>query len=656
MAVKRWEDIIPLWHGPSYSGLALNYHPSVIRAPLAGRLIACVDVVDWDGDGGTDLLVSCWDACYEGGLYLFEDTGRGTDGTPCLGPARRIDGITGYVTVVLEGDRFHLLSTSRIRQELHLYVNSGTVGAPRFGEPTVIPIEADWLHQGELLHVARLVDIDNDGRHELLVGTDYWGDYWPANREWNERGYQPYDARGRWLGGPLRGHLYLFRIDGDLTRPKVGRGVPLRADSEVIETYGKLAPAFGRFRDPRSLDVVCGDFLDDLHFIPNDGKGGFGTASLLSTVDGKPIRLGHCIHFPAAVDWDGDGREDLLVGAEDGYISWLRHDGLDRDGRPRFQPPVRLRSAAGNLHGGVLPVPAAYDWNGDGRQDLVVGNSAGEVLFYPNLGGAGAPAFGEEVRCRAGGEEIRVMAGPSGSIQGPSEEKFAYVCPTIVDWDGDGRPDLLFSDITGGHYFYRNSGAGTPPSFEQPVALEFDGRPLRTVWRVRPAVVDWFGNGVLSYICLDEEGRLVCYRRRTNRELTEKRFLAWADGRPVTFTEDFGGGRGRIKLCVCDWTGDGRYDILFGTHSRASVPPGPSGAPRHTTRQAGVFILENLGSNAEPYFSLPRALCHQGEPIRLGMHSCAPEAVTWTGGSLPDLLVGAEDGSLLWFPRSGLTW
>jgi hypothetical protein len=656
MSVKRWEDIIPLWDGPSYSGRALTYHSSVFRAPLAGRLIVCVDVVDWDGDGGTDLLVSCWDTCYEGGLYLFEDTGRDADGTPCLGSARRIEGVTGYVTVVSDGDSFHLLSTSRVRPELHLYINSGTVGAPRFGAPMVLPIEADWLHAGEFLHLARFVDIDNDGRQELLVGTDYWGEYWPANLEWNERGYQPYGAQGEWLGGPLRGHLYLFRNDGDVTRPKLSRGVPVRANGAAIETYGKLAPAFGRFRNPKSVDLVCGDFLDRLHFSPNDGKGGFGDVSLLPASDAKPIRLEHCIHFPVAVDWDRDGREDLLVGAEDGYVSWLRHDGFSSDGRPTFRPPIRLRSIARSLHGGVLPVPAVHDWNGDGRQDLLVGNSAGEILFYPNLGRPGAPEFGEEVKCRAGGETIRIMAGPTGSIQGPSEEKFAYTCPTIADWDGDGLPDLLLSDITGGHYFYRNAGSGTPPSFERPVALEFEGRPLRTVWRVRPAVVDWLGNGALSYVCLDEEGRLVCFKRHSDRELTQKRLLLSVDGKAMTFTEDSGGGRGRIKMCVCDWTGDGRYDILFGTHSRASVPPGPSGAPRNTTRQAGVFLLENLGSNAEPFFATPRALCYQGAPIRLGMHSCAPEAVRWGGSDSPDLLVGAEDGSLLWFPRSDLTW
>jgi hypothetical protein len=432
--------------------------------------------------------------------------------------------------------------------------------------------------------------------------------------------------------------------------------VPLAAGGRLIESYGKLAPTLGGFRKADTLDLVCGDFLDQLHFVPRQENGTFGTPSCLADGGGRPLVLDHCIHFPLAVDWDRDGRLDLLVGAEDGYISWLRHTGAVVDGQPAFHPPVRLQTARPRLYAGVLPVPAAHDWNGDGRLDLIVGNSAGEILFYPNIGTPERPEFGTEVKCRAGSKVIRLLAGPTGSIQGPSEAKFAYTCPTVADWDGDGRPDLLVTDITGAHSFYRNAGSGYPPSFERPVALFFEGKPLRTVWRVRPAIVDWLGDGVLSYVCLDENGLLTSYKRFSDSRLTGKRLLRFADGSVVAFTEDFGGGRGRIKLCLCDWTGDGRYDLILGTHSRASVPPGSHGVPRHTTRQAGVFLLENVGSNADPAFAPPRAICYRGEPIRLGMHSCAPEAVDWSGRGRLDLVVGAEDGSLLWFQRPDLSW
>lgn len=71
MSVTRWEDDASVWTGPSYVKQAIAYHPDVRSAPVAGRIITCVDVVDWDGDGGRDLLLSSWDTCYEGRVFLY---------------------------------------------------------------------------------------------------------------------------------------------------------------------------------------------------------------------------------------------------------------------------------------------------------------------------------------------------------------------------------------------------------------------------------------------------------------------------------------------------------------------------------------------------------------------------------------------------------
>lgn len=652
----RWEDVLPQWRGPSYRLQALGYHRSVESGDLAGPLISCVEVVDWDGDGGKDLLVSGWDACYGGGVLLFEQDGRLPDGTPQLGAGRRIEGIAGYVTAVPDGDVFHLLSTSRLRRVLHLYRNIGTRSAPRFGKPVPIELEADWLHDGELLHLARFVDIDDDGEIELVVGTDYWEDYWPGGVEWNEEGYRPYDADGKWLGGPLRGHLYAFRNRGTASEPDLGKGAPLTAAGRPIEMYGQLAPTFCDFRGTGNLDLVCGDFLDRLYFFPAEGDSGLGAGSVLRDELGAAIEMAHCIHFPVAVDWNGDGHVDLLVGAEDGYVSYLRNTGQLVDGAPVFEQPVRVQTQRPAIHAGVLPVPAWWPGQGADEPGLVVGNAAGELLFYPWLDEDGGPSLGKETALPAAGETVHIVAGQPGSIQGPSEIKFGYTCPTVADWDGDGRPDLLVSDVRGRHLFFRNTSAGHPPAFERPRELTFNGQPLVTVWRVRPAVVDWLGDGQLSYLCLDESGLLACYRRVSDTVLGDKTLLSFDGGEVIRFTEDFGGGLGRIKLCVCDWTGDGRYDLLFGSHSRGSVPPGPDGAPRHTTKQAGIFLLENVGSNASPRFADPRPLCHGGAPIRLGMHACSPEPVTSVTGRATELVVGAEDGSLLLLRRESLDW
>ena len=40
----------------------------------------------------------------------------------------------------------------------------------------------------------------------------------------------------------------------------------------------------------------------------------------------------------------------------------------------------------------------------------------------------------------------------------------------------------------------------------------------------------------------------------------------------------------------------------------------------------------------------------------MGMHVASPEAVDWTGNGQLGLIVGIEDGSIVWLDRKDLTW
>ena len=57
-------------------------------------------------------------------------------------------------------------------------------------------------------------------------------------------------------------------------------------------------------------------------------------------------------------------------------------------------------------------VPCAVDWNNDGKKDLVVGQfSAGSIRLYLNDGTDSEPAFNEFSLLEAGGKPIRLDAG-----------------------------------------------------------------------------------------------------------------------------------------------------------------------------------------------------------------------------------------------------
>lgn len=57
-------------------------------------------------------------------------------------------------------------------------------------------------------------------------------------------------------------------------------------------------------------------------------------------------------------------------------------------------------------------VPLAVDWDGDGRKDLLVGQFAGgKIRFYRNTGTDEAPRFEDFSYLEAGEKEISVPAG-----------------------------------------------------------------------------------------------------------------------------------------------------------------------------------------------------------------------------------------------------
>ena len=80
---------------------------------------------------------------------------------------------------------------------------------------------------------------------------------------------------------------------------------------------------------------------------------------------------------------------------------------------PEFQPGVRLQADGKNIDVRIGHlVPAVMDWNGDGKKDLIVGQfSGGRISVFLNRGSDKAPAFKDFSLLRADTREIRLPAG-----------------------------------------------------------------------------------------------------------------------------------------------------------------------------------------------------------------------------------------------------
>ena len=96
---------------------------------------------------------------------------------------------------------------------------------------------------------------------------------------------------------------------------------------------------------------------------------------------------------PASIDWDADGDVDLICGDEGGRVAFIENLGIDPSGKPEFAAPKYFQQRAGDLKFGALVTPVSVDWDDDGDEDLVCGNTAGYVGLIENIGQAkrGAP-------------------------------------------------------------------------------------------------------------------------------------------------------------------------------------------------------------------------------------------------------------------------
>jgi hypothetical protein len=347
---------------------------------------------------------------------------------------------------------------------------------------------------------------------------------------------------------------------------------------------------------------------------------------------------------PIAFDWDKDGDIDLIVGDEDGRVAFVENVGLDNQ-MPVFKSPRYFQQKADTLKCGALASPVGTDWDDDGDIDIVSGNTAGYIEFFENLSGPNVaqPKWDGPVRLVAGDEVFRVMAGENGSIQGPAEAKWGYTTLNVADWDGDGLKDIVFNSILGKVCWLRNVGVKGAPKLSNPEPIEVewvdqqpelqwgwlkpDGKELLTQWRTTPLVYDFNEDGVVDLAILDHEGYLAFFERyRDGKAIKVKaprRAFVDETGTPLRLNPGTAGRSGRRKICVADWNGDGKFDLLLNS-SNADLW-------EQIGMKENAWVMKNSGTLAEK---------------NIEGHDVSPTVVDFDGNAVLDFLGGAEDGRL----------
>lgn len=134
---------------------------------------------------------------------------------------------------------------------------------------------------------------------------------------------------------------------------------------------------------------------------------------------------------PVPVDWNNDGGLDLVVGALDGAIHVYTNCGCSGWIPPRFyySPSDGLFAQETNRDlqvPGLRSSPAIMDLDGDGKKDLLTGNTDGLLLFYQNVGTESLPMFSGYSLVTSNGAPIDLPGSPRSR-------------PSICYWTGQGH-------------------------------------------------------------------------------------------------------------------------------------------------------------------------------------------------------------------------
>ena len=363
---------------------------------------------DVDEDGDLDLF---WGDFFEAGVLFIQNQGSCPNpnlrGEPQ--PLQRADG----ETILTSGYNVPVLTDIDADGDLDLFLgiiggafNPNTTAADNFHfyERTAAGFElrtTRFLNAIDLgsESTAAVADIDGDGDPDILAGNKI----------------------DRSSGQSAR--LYVFRNDGSSREPRFRL-----ADTLDLGASYHYAPAIADLDGDRTLDMLLGTWNDGVLFLKNGGTTQQpdwvqDTTRTITLTRGSNTT-------PALVDIDADGDLDLFVGEASGMLNFYRNTG--NPANPAFE---LVSDEFDAIDVGRRSHPAFVDIDGDGDFDMVVGREEGAGVVFRNDGTRAEPRFVED-------EGVLLPLPPLGS-------------PVFADLDGDGRPELISGNLSGGIFYFR---------------------------------------------------------------------------------------------------------------------------------------------------------------------------------------------------------
>ena len=319
-------------------------------------------------------------------------------------------------------------------------------------------------------------------------------------------------------------------------------------------------------------------------YVPWAGVDSLGN---IHCIDGKQLavddngRIGYIPFAPSVAvgDLNGDGKPDLVVADSYGYFWYFPNSGTPQS--PAFTQgeviPIWLGVEEIDNHTeathNFVPRIQLLDPSGGNKLDIYAGSYTGELFHIPNTGSSSAPGF----RPTVSRDSLVINTRKKGVLW------CNYLSPCLTSlFGGLNSLDLVLGEGTysaNSIYLLRNIGTATSPTFNEDHLQKIV--PGMGSEQLTPAVVDWNNDGKPDVICGDRTGHLTLYLNNS----ADPTVPTFATGTPITIAGQniFGT---CISVTIADLTGNHLPNLLISKSDGTIVyalNSGTLGAPKFTT-------------------------------------------------------------------------